>query len=378
MRPVFLLAFVIPVVALAQGRAEKAGPRSLPPFLEEFKVAEIPVARNEVTIPTALGPLRGFVARPATTEALPAVLMLGASGLDENLKRHVADLAGVGYVVLAVDLKKQESERALTQTSAALRWLKRRGDLTRDQLGVVGWGWGGEQALAVAAEARLQGCVVVDPTSLGDRRLLPGLRGTQVLALFAGLEKDTQPLLKDIRGLLSEFHVPHKIHIYEGARAGFMEAKEGDASFDIAEKAWVEMYEFLGKHVEDAGETPTVATDAKMLSSSNLTIADIMRSVNSASGVRGALMQAVRTEPASDKDWRQVRSQAALIAEAGRMLERRTPPKDANNHWRQQAAKFVAIADMLVSNAEQKNYAEVTRTLEQLSLRCAECHRRHR
>src|SRR5689334_5962583 len=127
MRPLPFLILLIPVVALAQGGAEKPGPRGLPPFLEEFKSAEIPVTRTEVTISTALGPLRGFVARPATTEALPAVLLLGASGLDEGMKRHVADLAGVGYVVLAIDLRKQDNERALTQASAALRWLKRRG-----------------------------------------------------------------------------------------------------------------------------------------------------------------------------------------------------------------------------------------------------------
>ncbi len=372
------LFLLIPIAALAQSGAEKPGPRALPPFLEEFKVAEIPVTRNEVTIPTALGPLRGFLARPATAEALPAVLMLGAAGLDENMKRHVADLAGVGYVVLAIDLKKQDSERALTQTSAALRWLKRREDLTRDQLGVVGWGWGGSQALAVAAEARLQGCVVVDPTSLGDRRLLPGLHGTQVLVLFAGLEKEYQPLLKEFRSTFAELQIPHKIHVYDGVRAGFMEAKEGDAAFNIAEKAWVEMYEFLGKHVEDAGETPAVATNSQMASSSSLTIADIMRSVNSANGVRGAMMQALAKEPASDKDWRQIRSQAALIAETGRLLERRTPPKGPDNHWRQEAAKFAAVADLLVISAEQKNYAEVTRAVEQLSQRCAECHKRHR
>jgi cytochrome c556 len=107
-------------------------------------------------------------------------------------------------------------------------------------------------------------------------------------------------------------------------------------------------------------------------------IADLMRSVNEATGVRGRLLHDQEQEPATARQWQRVRANAALMAETGNLLQQRTPPCDPGEHWHAEAKNYTAAAERLVTAAEQQDYREARRALEEVGSSCASCHRRHR
>jgi carboxymethylenebutenolidase len=375
------------LVAVAAG-AEPPAPRRLPPFLDLFKDQRGPgIITRQVSVDTAVGPVRGYLARPHTPERLPAVLLVpGTDGLTAWARESARDLASVGYVTLTVDLRPRDQpfggelrrigdEMMLTEAWAAFRWLRGRDDVLPGQIGVVGWSWGSGQALALAASARLQACVLCDGPVSADPALLAGLRGTPLLGLFAARAESPGQDLPAFRRALAEAHLPHKIEVYEGVGACFLgPPKQQGYHRETADKAWVEVYEFLGKHVEDA-PPPSAAPMAVPAVAS---IADLMRSVNEATGVRGSLLRDLEQEPTTARQWQRVRANAALMAETGNLLQQRTPPRDPGEHWHAEAKNYTAAAERLVAAAERHDYRAARRGVEDLGASCASCHRRHR
>jgi dienelactone hydrolase len=374
------------------GQAEKPVPRKeLPPFLDTFRTAKDTIRTREVRIVTAVGTVQGYLARHDTPERLPALLLL-YNGADPGawMRTNGRDLAGIGYVVLVLDLEKSRArvagkqgeeqlraeEATLAELSAAVRWLRRQPEVLPEQVGVIGWGWAAEPALAVAAALALEGCVLVDrvPALSADR--LAGLRRTAVLGLYAGRDARTQRLLPTFRKALTAAHVVHKLVTLPDVDAGFLGPPEGKPyAHAAAERAWVEMYEFLGKHVEDAPQNGPVPGAAKVPIA---TIADLMKAVCQPAGVRGGLIAALKEKPASARQWQGIRARAALLAETGRLLEERTPPHGSRADWKKRTGAFAATAATIVHAADKQDYAGARRGLEVLGKSCAACHDRHR
>jgi dienelactone hydrolase len=331
-----------------------------------------------VTIDSAAGRVPGYLVRPDTAERLPAVLLVpGDEGLSDWVKQSARDLSDVGYVTLALELPRDRAqagdEPTLARLGAAVRWLRRRPDVLPERVGVVGWGTGAGQALALAANSPLQACVVCDGAVSADRAALAGLGRTQVLGLFAGRDE----AVPAFRTALVEARLPHKLEVYEAAGAGFF-GPPGQPGYarDVADRAWVQVYEFLGKYVEDAPLTPPALTAGGPKAVA--TIADLMRSVNEPAGVRGSLLRDLEQEPGTAQQWERVRANAALVAEAGRLLQERTPPRGSPEHWSAEAAAYTAAAEQVVGAADRHDYAAARRGLEALGTRCASCHSRHR
>jgi hypothetical protein len=139
---------------------------------------------------------------------------------------------------------------------------------------------------------------------------------------------------------------------------------------DAAEQAWVDIYNFLEKHLEDARPAAPGAPAFKSIA----TIADIMRSVNESAGLRGAVGKALEQEPKGPKQWQRIRANAALMAEAGQSLERLQPSSGPAGLWKEQAEAFTAGAEAIVHAADQRDYPAAQRALTQLAERCAACH----
>jgi carboxymethylenebutenolidase len=370
-----------PALALAFAAAtpaQKNDPALKPllPFLEEFKTPPIAVSTTEVAVATALGRLTGVVARPDTSEKLPAVLLIhDRRGLGKWMRKNVPDLAGVGYVVLAVHVPVKDTtpERTLAELSAAVRWLRHRADVLPERIGVVGWCWGGEQALALAASTPVQACVMCGGAVTADAATLAGLRGTPVFGVFAN-KKESRGSVRAFQKALQDAKVPHRVRLIEEAGDGFMNPEDAAYAHDAAEEAWVDIYEFLGKYVEDAEAPPPPSKEQKRIA----TIADIMRAVNDGRGVRGSLIQELSAAPTTARQWARIRSHAALIAEAGHLLRALTPRKGAPGHWASETKTFSAAAESVVAAADRQDYGAVKAGLEQLGKRCAACHERHR
>jgi carboxymethylenebutenolidase len=371
--------------ALGGAQTEK---KKLPPFLDEFNQNNQPsTVSRRVTISSALGPVKGYLARPDTKEQLPAVLLIhDQAGLSKWMEQNTRELSSIGYVVLAVDLTQElpaaaadrsefrEDERALTKLIAALRWLRRQSDVVPDRIGVVGWSWGAGQALALASSARVQACVLCHGPVSAEASILAGLHGTPVLYIVPG-DDANQAHARAFRDGLGRHNIPHKIAVFPRVSAGFMGPPGTNGYVEsAAEDAWVEMYEFLGKYVEDADLNQLRPASPKR---SVAAIADIMRAANSPTGLRGALIRSLAKEPEDTRAWKQVRAEAALLAEAVALLEKLKPPKGPHS-WQEQVHAFQQTALRIVSAADQHDFAAARRRLEQLGNQCAGCHKSHR
>jgi len=413
------LALLLPLVgASPQDTASRpaAHPQSLPPFLDLFKrEADQPIVVREVTVPSAVGSVRGFLVRPATAEPLPAILLLpGEAGLGDWMKQNARDLCGIGYVVLILDVRQDRKDRlekkgtvpliqgdcplffrtlkasakqglqlaavladehVLAEMSAAVRWLRRRPDVLPDHVGVLGWSTGAGQAVALAAATPLQACVLCDGPLTIEPSLLAGLHGTAVLAICAGQDEPARRALPAFRKAFVAARIAHKLLTYEGVQKGFMKAAGETPAGRAAEAAWVEIFEFLGKYVEDA---PDQAPAPLLARKSVATMADIMRAVNAPTGVRGALIQVLAAEPRDAKQWMQARAHAALMAEAGALLQGRTPPRGLPGDWRTKTQAFAAAAEDIVSAVDRRDYGAACRGLKAVAASCAGCHQEHR
>jgi carboxymethylenebutenolidase len=396
-----LMVLVLPLLfVLLAGDSKRspsttpAHPQPLPPFLDLFKKeAERPLIVNSVKVASAVGEVRGVLARPASEERLPAILLLpGEAGLNTWTKQNAKDLCGIGYVVLALEVRPGQAssrarprdglgvapdEGALAQMSAAVRWLRRRPDVMLDRVGVLGLSEGASQALTLASSTPLEACVVCDGALSPEPSLLAGLRRTPLLAIFGGQEESTRHTLATLRKVLAAAQIRCKIISYDGASKGFMQLASETPAGHAADAAWVEIYEFLGKHVEDASpdQFPTTRPQPPK---SVTTIADIMRAVNAPTGVRGTLIHLLSAKPTDEKQWREARACAALLVEAGSLLEERTPPRGVHAHWNAQAHAFAKAAGEVVAAVDQRNYKAARRGLKEIEGRCAACHQEHR
>jgi hypothetical protein len=120
-----------------------------------------------------------------------------------------------------------------------------------------------------------------------------------------------------------------------------------------------------------SGEAPTAPKPVA-------TIADLMRSVVAPTGVRGSLAKALELEPKDDRAWQRVRANAALIAEAGGLLQTRKPQKGTLDHWHRRTRALTDAAGTVVTAADQKDYQAALRGMVLLAEQCAPCHDTHR
>jgi dienelactone hydrolase len=393
----------------AKGGAERP-PAGEPPFLEVFlSQRQVVVVAKPVEWASAGGQQRGWLVRPKSEERLPALLLIENAQAHDFCLLSARELASIGYVVLLVKLEPNERiapagtaqdkqseailrERGLAQLCSAARWMRRRGDVFPDKLGVLGWGNLARWALEVAAAQDLQAAVLtdVDLPLVIDAPLSIGLKHTAVL-LVRGASDATpsdRELVAKLERAFGGARIEHHVLEFKKAKAGFMEPGRRDA-FDMhwANRAWIEIYEFLAKHVEDAElKTPFVAirsSDEATSARPFVSIADVMRAVNSPSGPRGGVAQSLgkaSTGKASleEKDWKLLRARAAIMADSGVLLMGLKPPRGGPATWQQHAASYRDAAAALVNAADRRNFADARQAYDRLRTSCDRCHADHR
>ena len=174
--------------------------------------------------------------------------------------------------------------------------------------------------------------------------------------------------LSAFRQLLVANKVPCQFHVAEGVQAGFLGPPEKKPyAHDAAEDAWLAIYNFLEKHVEDAGppDPPSLGPAGARWPRLRISCAP-----NQPTGLRGGLGKALEQKPGSLKEWQRIRANAALMAEAGAWLRRQSPPKGPSGHWQEQAQAFTQAAEALVNAADQRDYLAAQRGLAQLAGQC--------
>ncbi len=215
-------------------------------------------------------PVSGFLARPAdATDNLPGVILIHEWwGLNDNIRAMAEQVAGHGYVALAVDLyggkiaqnavEARELVGLSMKNSAAIEQNLRQAYsyLTTEagavRVGTLGWCFGGGWSLntALLMPADIDATVIYYGRLVTDPEQLNSL-GMPVLGIF-GSEDRGIPLesVNTFDAAMRELGKDVTIKVYEGARHAF--ANPSGQSYDpqAAEDAWALTVSFLDSHLK--------------------------------------------------------------------------------------------------------------------------------
>lgn len=229
-----------------------------------------PVASQTVRYATINGrPVEGYLAYPASAEGgLPGVLVFHEWwGLNDNIRAMANQLAGEGYVALAVDVYGGQAatkpdaaealmEAAMKNSDALSQNLRQAHAYLKDQvkatrIGTIGWCFGGGLSLRMAllvpevdAAVVYYGFVPTDPGALKPLK-------APLLGLFGGA--DSSIPVSDVHKFESTLKALGKdaeIHIYDGAGHAFANPSGGNYKPDAAADAWKRSIAFLAAHLK--------------------------------------------------------------------------------------------------------------------------------
>jgi len=210
----------------------------------------------------------GYLARPVGMQAGPGVLVIQEWwGLNDNIRSMADQLAGAGYVALAVDLYEGEvaedrgGARALVQKAmAAGERLEKNMRQARAYLvdtagatrvGTIGWCFGGGWSLRTAlvlgdgvdAAVMYYGRVVTEPERLAAL-------SAPLLGHFGELDNGI-PVdgVRQMEAALGELGKAATVHVYEGANHAFANPSGTRYQQAAADLAWERTLEFFAAHL---------------------------------------------------------------------------------------------------------------------------------
>ena len=360
------------------------------PFMQIFMRRESgpAVTTAPVQVSTEGVSTGGFLARASVNGKLPGILLIpDEQGITEPIRQVAHEIAGTGYVVLAVDYDPEHVAAASSlvqavaqdelgaRLDAAVAWLAAQPFVDAGRIGALGWAQGGAWVLRLAERGKLQAGVVAGAVVCSEPDLLLRVHATPVFVLAGGDQSGCAPRqIAVLQQRVAAAKLPHVVVAFESP--GEPLAPTSGSENSAAERAWVAAYEFLAKHVEDARQSSTESASQPQAGIAR--VVDIMRAINSDDGVRGQLARSLASPPATAQQWEQARSRAAVLAEAGNMLLARRPAKGSLAGWRQRANDFREAAEVLLHAIEQHDFPATQDALRKLPQSCAACHADYR
>jgi carboxymethylenebutenolidase len=250
---------------------------ALLPLLQANKAAAAQVAADDkrlktepVTFPGPDGELRGYLARPVETKALPGVIVIHENrGLNPHIEDVTRRLALEGFAALAPDflsrsggtpphedqareqIGKLDPEWTLKAALAAAEWLRASGRST-GRVGAVGFCWGGGLVGRLAtADPKLDAGVVfygrVPPVA--D---VPKIKA-QLLLNYAGKDERINADVPAFQKALDAAGVRYSLHTYEGVEHAFHnDTSAARYNADAAKLAWQRTVEFFERTLKSA------------------------------------------------------------------------------------------------------------------------------
>jgi len=343
------------------------------PFLDLFARHATAPAPTEQFLQLDAGgnPVAAYVVTPAVQGRWPAVLLApGREGLTESFRQFAREIAGIGYVALAVDYRGDQDAGSSpllreiaghsNDLAAVADWLAMQSMVDSERIGAIGWNDTFASIVRLADTGKVKAAVVTGSAICADVEPLFQVRSVPVLLIAQG----GGPNCTSVQARLRTSNLPHTIAVYPER--------------EMTGQAWVEIYEFLGKRVEDARVTESPVQPEVRIAR----IVDIMRAITSDQGIRGRLARTLTTAPAgaaeplslSDDQWEQARSDAAIVAEAGNLLLAERPPRGSLTGWRKRATDFRGAAQTVLRAVEARDVAAAQQALRELPQTCAACH----
>ena len=215
----------------------------------------------DTTVVQYLEDTNGFLAKPATDDKFPAIIMIHEWwGLNDNIKEMAQKLASHGYVVLAVDLydgqtgTTPEEARQLISSFDRTEWVSNMNSAAAyldeqygtTSLGSIGWCMGGAQSLQFAlnnndvdATVIYYGSLVTEPEDLSSIQW-------PILGIFAELDQGIPPSqVHEFESALNELGISNDIHIYSGVDHAFANPSGDRYAPEETADAWQKTLEFF-------------------------------------------------------------------------------------------------------------------------------------
>ena len=216
----------------------------------------------------------GYMSQPKAGGPRPGlVLVHDVVGLTPSVRGATRNLANAGYVVVAPDFLspnggtasfrgvEAEVQRAVNATPAtavssqmiaALAYAKSHGGSGGRGLALIGFGWGGTQALLFAAgRTDVVACVVFYPDPLQSLKVL-GKVTASTLAIFAGEDPATTAGVKQFEQAAPPSRRPHTVKVFPGVMRGFHDPGETKIyKQDAAKEAWGLAVQHLDSHTKE-------------------------------------------------------------------------------------------------------------------------------
>lgn len=223
---------------------------------------------ESIEITTGLGPLKGYLARPAQAPArIGSVIVVHENrGLNAHIEDVTRRVALEGFLAFAPDFLSPaggtpedpdqaremigtlDMDGVVAQATAAIGWLENRPD-TNGRAAIMGFCWGGGvvSAVAVAAPELDAGIAYYgrqpDPARVKDIR-------AALLLHYAGMDQRINEGIPAFEAALKAAGVRYALHLYEGAQHAFnndTSAERYDKA--AADLAWSRSVAFLKEHL---------------------------------------------------------------------------------------------------------------------------------
>jgi carboxymethylenebutenolidase len=251
------------VAAIFEGlRPNYAWAQQVPPDDKRIKVGY-----EVVQSPSGNGSIKGYLARPAKSGKLPAVLVIHENrGLNPYIEDVARRLALANFVAFAPDgltsvggypgndekgaalFREVDGKKMTEDFVAAAGWLKARPDSTR-KLGAVGFCFGGGMVnqLAVRLGADLNAGVVFYGRQAGVDDV-PRI-SAPLLFNYAGNDERVNAGIAAYEAALKANKKAYTSHMYEGKQHGFHNDTTPRYDEAAAKLAWTRTLEFFNKHL---------------------------------------------------------------------------------------------------------------------------------
>jgi carboxymethylenebutenolidase len=229
--------------------------------------SRIVAKRVDVPSPQGNGSIKGYLVRPATSEKLPAVLVVHENrGLNPYIEDVARRLAIANFIAFAPDgltsvggypgddekgaalFKQVDGPKMQADFAAAAEWLKSLPDST-GKLGVIGFCFGGGvvNKLAVSMGSGLDAAVPfygLQPSAADAAKIKAPIN-----AQYAELDTRITSGWPAFEAALNEAGVPHEGHIYKGANHGFHNDTTPRYDELAAKEAWQRTLDWLNKYL---------------------------------------------------------------------------------------------------------------------------------
>jgi len=208
---------------------------------------------------------QGFLAKPEQEGNYPGIIMIHEWwGLNDNIKDMAKQLAGEGYVVLAVDLyegkiattsdearqyvSSLDQEKALENMKAATSYVKSQGST---KVASLGWCFGGGQSLQLALNEPLDATVIYYGNLVTNETRLDVVEWP-VLGIFG--DQDTSIPVETVNEFdvaLEDLNIENEIYIYPGVGHAFANPSGMNYAPQQTQDAWKKTVNFLDKHLKE-------------------------------------------------------------------------------------------------------------------------------